>query len=317
MIVAHVSLTPLAGAVWAAAEAFREAGYDSFCIAPDATGDGRDVPTDYRAPPVGGAIARLHRADAVFCHDGWPYGEQWYPPTAPTVGWFHTPPESGARDRRLVESGWPWGVSGSGDTRRAPGRPPLPELVPLKHRFYQAGEKPAERVRIAYCPSDSTGGRSGQAACGCVLGALDGLSADVEVIPGGPPASKLRRMAAAHVVIDGCDDGSYGRSSLEALALGCVAVNRCDARRAWAIQRMTGGCGHPFEVADLGRLREALRRLVGLGPEALAHMGRRNRRWMEAAWRPVGLIERNLRPLMEAAAARQVAGVAPEHSPVS
>jgi len=28
MIVAHVSLTPLAGAVWAAAEAFREAGYD-------------------------------------------------------------------------------------------------------------------------------------------------------------------------------------------------------------------------------------------------------------------------------------------------
>lgn len=298
MIVAHVSMTPLEAAPWAAAEAFREAGYDSFCIAPAAYPDGREMPTDYRMPPIGGATARLHQADIVFCHEGWPYREKWYPADVATVGWFHAANSPESRGNELIADGWPWGLTGGADTRRAPGRPPLPELIPLEHPFYQPAEKPAGRVRITCCPADAATCRPGGVEYESMLAALGGLNADVEVIADLPPAGRLRRMAAAHVVIEGCTDGSFGRTSLEALAAGCVAVNNCDDLRSWNVQHMTGGSGHPFEVASLGRLRETLRRLAELGPAALAHMGRRNRRWMEAAWAPAGLIDRNLRPLM-------------------
>jgi len=305
MVIAHVSLTPLEGAAWAAAEAFREAGFESFCIAPEAYDSGRAMPTDYRLPPMGPAVARLDAADVVLCHQQGAFDERWFPKGKPSVIWIHLPWRPGARDGPPPADGWPWGMSGG--LRPAPqtSAPPLPELVPLKHRLFQVGRKPRGRVRIAYCPAGGAGNCRGDPAHEVTMAALAGLNADAEVIVGLSFAARLGRMAAAHIVIDGSAGGSYGRTSLEALALGCVVVNNCDALRAWNIQRMTGGCGHPFELAGPTRLHRALRRLIDLGPAALAHMGRRNRRWLAAAWNPAESIHRNLKPLIDAALARQ------------
>ncbi len=301
MVIAHVSLTPLEGAAWAAAEAFREAGLESFCIAPDAYASGRAMPTDYRLPPLGPAVAKLDAADVVICHQQRPCHERWFPRDKPTVVWVHLPWRPGGRDRPPGADGRPWGASGGlGPTSQTSGRP-LPELVPLKHRLYQVGLKPRRRVRIAYCPAHGAGNCQGNPAYEAALASLAGLNADVEMVVGLSFAARLRRMAAAHIVIDGCVDGSYGRTSLEALALGCVVINHCDSHRAWNIQRMTGGCGHPFELADPVRLHQTLRCLIHLGPAALAHMGRRNRKWLAAAWDPAESIHRNLKPLIDAA----------------
>jgi len=300
MVIAHVSLTPLEGAAWAAAEAFREAGFDSFCIAPENYPDGGTVPTDYHMPPVGGAVARLDGADAVVCHEVWPVDEPWYPRRKPTVVWTHRP----RGDEACPSNGWPWGMSGGLLPMRQTQTRPLPELVPLRHRFYQVGEKPAERIRIAYCPADRADARRDGPAGETVPAALADLNAEVDLVVGRSLADKLRRMAAAHIVVDGSVDGSYGRTSLEALALGCVVVNNCDSLRTWNIQRMTGGSGHPFNVAEPIQLHETLVDLIRLGPAALQHMGRRNRQWLASAWHPAELIRRNIQPLIDTARSR-------------
>ena len=303
MIVAHVSLTPQDGAVWAAAEAFREAGYDSFCVAPDACDGGPAMPTDYRLPPSGGAVARLHQAGVVLCHDPWVRQESWFPRGKAAVGWARSPGPAWHCEADADSDDWPWGVGGAAACGDCPGRPPLPELVPLKHRFYHPASKPAARVKAAYCYGRTGGSRAGLSdpVYEATLAALAGLNADIDVLVGLGLADRLRRMAAAHVVVDDCATGGYGRASLEALAVGCVVVNGCDGLRNWNIHRMTGGRGHPFEVAGLGTLHAALRRLVERGPAELTHMGNRNRQWMEHAWEPSRLIERNFRPLMDTA----------------
>jgi len=301
MIFAHVSQTPLAGAAWAAAEAFREAGHDSFCIAPEDYGNGRRMATHYRYPPVGGAAARLTAADAIFCHQGWPYQQRWYPRGKPTIGWYHSSPTADQIDRKLESDGWPWGVTGGYEARLHPGCTALPELYPLKHRFYRVREKPAGRVRIAYSPPDAYPATGAGNHRETVLASLAGLDADVDVIVGLSLEEDLRRKAVAHVVIDDCITGAYNRASLDGLALGCVVVNNCDRLCAWNVQRMSGGCGHPFTLSGPGRLRQTLRELIACGPQTLAHLGRRNRRWFEAAWSPAALIARNFQPLIDAA----------------
>lgn len=300
MIVAHVSLTPREGAVWAASEAFAQAGHESVCIAPGGYESGRAVPTDLPPPPCRGALDALGRAEVIFCHDGWPYAERWYPRGTPTVGWYHAPATDPDGGPSLKLDGWPWGVSAFGAAGASPDGTRLPDLLPLGHELYRPADKPAHRVRLAYCPSPAAGGCRGEASYEAMLAAWAGLNADVDVLAGLAPARRLRRMAAAHVVLDDAFGGPT-RSSLEGLALGCVVVSGDDGRAAWEALRLTGGWAPPLEAVPPGGLRRTLRRLTGYGPATLARMGRRNRRWMEAAWRPGELIDRNVLPLVRAA----------------
>jgi len=304
MDVVHVSLTPLEGAAWAASEGFREAGHGSSCIAPGAYQSGRSVPTDYTTPPSEAAVARLRRADVVFCHDGWPYRERWYPSGKATVGWFHRPVRPSPAGGGLRGDGWPWGIAAGVEQGSCPGGALLPEILPLRHELYRPRHKPTGRVRIALCPTSGSTSRRGDPIHEATLAAIAGLSADVDVPVGLSLRERLKRMAAAHIVIHDSIAGKYTEYGIAGLALGCVVVNGCDGLHAWRIQRMTGGCGHCFEVTGPSRLRPTVRHLIGLGPDVLAQMGRRNRQWMETAWRPSELIDRNIRPLVEAALTR-------------
>ena len=302
MIVAHVCQTPVAGAAWAWARAFEEAGHDSFSVAGRGYGDGRSYPADEGWPPDERAIHRIRAADVIFCHQGHPYRHPWYPKRKPTVVIYH----SAARDVcRVGERGrWPWAVVGQYQARLYPGCWPVPNLIPLNHPWYRVGDKPTDRVRIAYSPSNM--GKTGWDDKGYAptVEALRGVEAEVDVITGAGLEECLSRKSTAHIVIDECATGGYHRSSLEGLAQGSVVVNNADVF-CWAnVRRMAGGCNPPFITTDLTYLAETLRSLVDKGPSWLASQGVANRRWTEGAWSPGELIDRNFKPLIEAALLR-------------
>lgn len=299
MMIMHLSQTPVAGACWAAAEAFREAGHKSFAISGHNYSDGRIMPHDHRYPPMKPAVLeKLRNADVIIAHQCHPYKAAWFPKNKPTVGVCHSQPSHIWKP--FFNTGWPWAVVAQYQTRLYPGCHAVPNLVPLKHELYQPGDKP-ERALIAYSPSNRIGTGWDDKGYDATVAALAGVDADVDIIERVPLAECLKRKARAHIVIDECATGSYHRSSLEALALGCVVVNNCDWQCDDNIRRMTGGAGNPFEVVGLDGLEAKLAELVALGPEKLTRMGARNRVWMEAAWNPAELIERNYMPLIRMA----------------
>lgn len=289
MIVAHVCQTPVAGAAWAWAEAFKEAGYDSFSVAARHYKDGRRYPSDENWPPGKEAIERIRSADVIFCHQGDPYKYPWYPKSKPTVLIYHGRPSDVCRVGQ--HDGRPWAVVGQYQTRLFPGCPPVPNLIPLKSPLYQPGGKPTDCVQIAYSPSNThkTGwddkGYAAtvrallQVAAASGRGTMPAVQADI--ITGVGLIECLRRKAVAHIVIDECVTGSYHRSSMEALAQGAVVINNADAFCCMNVRRMTGNCNPPFVATDLAGLPETLRLLVGKGPIELGRLGMDSRRWME------------------------------------
>jgi len=297
--IVHLSMTPVAGAAWAASETFKEAGYDSRCIAGKSYHDGREAPADRSWPPKPAVWEQLAEMDLIFCHQGHPYRRPQYPKKVASVGVFHSQPSNVFRP--FMNTGWPWGVIGQYQTRLYPGCVPLPNLVPLQHPWYQPGEKPADRVVIAFSPSNRRMIGWDSKGVAETLGILKHIDAQVDLIEHVPLAECLKRKSRAHIVIDECVTGSYHRSSLEGLALGCVVVNNADWQCVDNIRRMTGGCGSPFRTADLSSLPSLLKCLVDLGPKTLAAAGARNRTWMEGAWDSKELIERNYKPLMDLA----------------
>ena len=118
---------------------------------------------------------------------------------------------------------------------------------------------------------------------------------------GAPLEDCLARKSTAHINIDECVTGAYHRSSLEGLALGCVVLNNCDWQCDQLIRQMTGGVRHPFITCKIGDLRAILQCLIAKGPGKLASIGERMRSWIEYAWSPEELIQRNYKPLMDAA----------------
>jgi hypothetical protein len=291
-------MTPVAGAAWAAAEAFREAGYESFSVAGSRYNDGRVMPRHEDWPPGPREIEMIRNADVIFCHQGHPYKFDWYPKHKPTVFWYHSQPLH--MWRHGEKEGWPWCVEGQYQTRLYPGSIPVPNLFPLRHPWYQPQPKP-DRVQIVYSPSNSTLAGYDDKGYSGTIAALQGLDADVHVLTGVSLEQCLAAKAKAHIVIDECVTGSYHRNSLEGLALGCVVVNNCDGLCEQNIRDMTGGAGLPFVRSNIGDLSTTLRRLVEMGPSSVAHMGYRNREWMEGVWNPAEMIERNLKPLMDEA----------------
>lgn len=304
MKVCHLSCTPVAGAAWAWSEAFKEAGYESLCIAGSTYGDGRIMPRDEDWPPDQRGIRMVYEAELIFCHQGKPYRQLWYPQDKPTVAIYHSQPTPGHTNRLAEKDGWPWAVIGQYQERLYPGCSIVPNLLPLKHPWYQTVSKPMDYVRIAYSPSNrslSGWDDKGYEKTVPILEGLRGPGVEVDIITGVPLEECLKRKATAHIVIDEVVTGAYHRSSLEAMALGCVVVNNADSQCEQAIRKMTGGCRPLFIRCGIEGLRSALLGLIERGPDALGHMGLHNRQWMEYAWQPAELIERNFKPLMDAA----------------
>lgn len=302
MRICHLSQTPVAGAPWAWSEAFKEAGYDSFCVARGTYGDGREFPRDEDWPPAEREIRMIREADLIFAHQGKPYRMTWYPKDKPTIAIYHSQPTPGHTDRLAEKHGWPWAAIGQWEERLYPGCKFVPNLVPLKHPWYQPGKKPTDRVRIVYSPSNrgATGwDDKGYEATFRILESIKGPGVDVDVITGVPLEDCLYRKSTAHICIDECVTGAYHRSSLEALALGCAVINNCDSRCASLVRQMAGGCLPPFIPVAIEELAKTLESIVHT--RNYTAIGCNNRGWMDYAWQPADLIERNFKPLMDAA----------------
>lgn len=304
MIVAHVSMTPVAGACWAAAESFREAGYDSFCVAPDNYGDGRLMPTDYKWLPNTAAKKRINAADVIFCYQGYPFTYPFYPQDKPTIGVYVSQPKGHIR-RVLEDHGWPWCVLAQYQTRLYQGCTPVPELIPMKHEWYQPAPK-AEKIRIVYSPSNNNMDGWDDKGYEQTIVALKQVESDdveVEIITHKPLWECLRLKANAHIVIDECITGSYHGNSLQGLAQGCVVINNADELCAENIRLITGGYEHPFVTTDCDNLLDTLQGLIMLGRKELVKWGRQGRRWFEIHYQPATLIKRHYLPLIEKAIA--------------
>ena len=261
------------------------------------------MPTDKPWPPhKGDGMEHVDAADVIFCHQGWPYVEDWYPKDKPTVAIYHSQPHH--VNRQAEVDGWPWAVIGQYQTRLYPGCKMVPNLVPLEHRWFRLKSKPEDRVWITYSPTNTRmTGWDDKGFCE-TRAALRDFDAHIDIVRGRPLCWALGLKAHAHIVIDECATGSYHRSTLEGWALGCVVVNNCDAQCGANIKHMTGGAMHRSVMCDFAHLRSTLATLIAEGPERLAHWGWRNRQWMEEHWSPAKLIERNWRPLIDAAIAR-------------
>ena len=314
MRIAHVSITPIAGVCWAYSEAFKEAGHECVSICPRGYGDGRSMPSDYDVPPNAEAREWLNSADLIFCYQGVPYIQDWYPQERPTLVVYVSQPIARHVNRQAEKDGWPWAVLGEYQTRLYPGCVPVPELIPFASQWFQPGEKPKDRIRIAYSPSNVSqrdwDDKGADATIAAILERVAGQGepglprVEAEIIQQRPLMECLVKKSTCHIAIDECVTGSYHYNSLQGLALGCVTVNNCDDLCADNIRLMTGGCDHPFVTTDLARLPEALLALTKLGPERLELMGQMNRQWMESAWALGPMIYRNFTPLMDAAIAK-------------
>jgi len=304
MRIAHVSMTPIAGACWAWSEAFKEAGYDSFSVASKNYGDGRIMPADYGWPATAVAIAEIRAADLIFCYQGHPYQRAWYPRHKPTVFVYVSQNESRYIWRGGEADGWPWAVDGEYQTRLYPDSIPVPECLPLNHPWFQPAEKPADRVRIVYSPSntnrDGWDDKGYEATCRILNELAADTKVEVDVIVHRPFDECLERKRTAHISIDECVTGAFHGCSMQALVHGSIPVNNADAGCMVNLRRMSGADA-PFVRCDMNGLLLTLRSLVRLGPRKLTVMGAANRAWMEAHWNPRELIERNFLPLIKQA----------------
>lgn len=297
-------MTPVAGACWAAAESFREAGYDSFCIAPDNYGDGRIMPTDYKWLPNTEAKARIKAADVIFCYQGYPFTYPFYPQAKPTVGVYVSQPRGHIR-RVLEAHGWPWCVLAQYQTRLYPGCTPVPELMPMEHDWYQPAKK-AKRIRIVYSPSNTNQDGwddKGYEQTAAALKQVESDDVEVEIITGKPLHECLQLKANAHIVIDECKTGAYHGNSLIGLAQGSVVINNADKLCAENVRLITNGYDHPFYTTDCSGLLELLQGLIEVGRKELVELGRQSRRWFEHHYQPIDLINRHYLPLIEKAIA--------------
>ena len=296
MKVAHISLSPVAGAAYFASESFKEAGYDSVCIAGVSYDDGRSFPADYSYPPTGEAVTKLNDADVIFCHQGKPYNAEWYPKHKPTIGWYHSQLTASAINRNLEKDGWPWCVVGQYQTRLYENAVPVPNLYPLKHPFFQP-QKKCDNITIAYSPSNTDGTGWDDKGYQKTVDILNRIPCQVDIIRGVPIEECLSRKAKAHMVIDECVTGSYHRSSLDGLAFNCCVVNNCDDLCLENIKRMTGATYVPFVSVGIEILEQYLQTWL----QRYESDNTLERSWFEEYWNPTNLIERNFLPLMEQA----------------
>lgn len=114
---------------------------------------------------------------------------------------------------------------------------------------------------------------------------LEGLAVEVDVIEQVPHAECLQRKARCDIFIDDLATGSYHLNTLEALAQGSVCLSYLDGPTLAAVQDLTGRSDFPVLNTPL---EQALPVLLALCRDAALtrSLGRHNRAWMQAHWRP-------------------------------
>lgn len=150
---------------------------------------------------------------------------------------------------------------------------------------------PGSPISIGYSPSTTKVQNKhfdkGFAETMAVLDALKREHPDitVDVMTKVPLEQCMARKARCDILIDECKTGSFHRCTLEALALGKVAVVHINEPLLKLLDDTYGWeDGLPVVNTNLDGLKHALTQLISEGKAKLHARGRANRAWMERCW---------------------------------
>lgn len=122
----------------------------------------------------------------------------------------------------------------------------------------------------------------------------DKYKVDIDIIHGVPLKECIRRKSQCNIIIDEVKTGSYHRSGLEGLALGCSTI--CNISDSVAnIIKNTAGQNHPFINCNIHTLQNALEDLINSGIDNILQIGNNSRIWMEKYWNPKNILEEYLK----------------------
>lgn len=117
---------------------------------------------------------------------------------------------------------------------------------------------------------------------------------DIDIIHGVSLEECIRRKSQCNIVIDEVKTGSYHRSGLEGLALGCATI--CNISDSVAdIIKNTAGHNHPFINCNMDTLHNTIENLINSGINNILQTGNNSRLWMEKYWNPKNILKEYLK----------------------
>lgn len=210
---------------------------------------------------------------------------------APIVTHYNIPPKYWLNRSPSKENAH---CSGFYHHRFVPDLKPLPSGMPLDDEFFKPGDKPNDRVVIAYTPV--TREEFGWSSKGWpqTLGVLKkikkqyGNDVEIVVIEKSSYEDSMRAKRHAHIVIDECVTGSYHNCSLEAMACGAVAIAFTDAKQMATTVDLLDGNDElarelPITSAPISQLETNLCMLIE-NRDLLKILMQESRGWMERAY---------------------------------
>ena len=153
-----------------------------------------------------------------------------------------------------------------------------------------------DAVRIGYsptCTANATGSVEDKGytqTCEILNVIKNQFSIEIDIITGVSLEECIRRKNKCHILIDECVTNSYHRCSLEALALGKVAVCSLDDSIRFVITQVTGGNDMPIDNIYINQLQSHLISLIKTPLHELIKRGKMNRLWMEQYWNPKNIV---------------------------
>ncbi len=304
MLIAHISLTPLAGSPIRIVNAINtHSSYEARLINlnPAAYGMrtyGEDLDWIKNRDECEDIIAR---ADILHFHHFFdvsstinPFGFNFTEANskAKIVRQYHSCPEFAAGKNKskleaILKDETPSLIIAQYHERYYPRAKIVPNIVPINDELYMPKDAESIIPQIFFSPSTKTpafASRWDTKARSEVLRILQSLQKDkiayFDVAEETPHDECLRRRQSSDIIIDDVVTGSYHLSSLEGLSQGKAVVCHIDNRLAGIVSELTGAAYLPFVNVDINALKPTLKELCH-DKEMLAQIGANSRKWME------------------------------------
>lgn len=115
---------------------------------------------------------------------------------------------------------------------------------------------------------------------------------DIDVIHGVGYRECRQRKSLCNIIIDEVMTGSYHRSGLEGLALGCLTICKISDGLDKIIQNVAESDRHPFLSCSIQELQGVLIDLIeNKGIDYVMQKGVNSREWMKKYWNPIDIAE--------------------------
>lgn len=115
---------------------------------------------------------------------------------------------------------------------------------------------------------------------------------DIDIIYGVDYVQCKNRKSLCNIVIDEVMTGSYHRSGLEGLSLGCLTICKISDEVDKVMKNISGSDRHPFLSCSIKELEYTLTDLIeNKTIEDIIKKGVESREWMKKYWNPIDIAE--------------------------